>query len=133
MKNKKPSKKVQREKEVKSFLMARAQELPTTYEDHKCSVPITGDKLLDRIDLLKNWTAEDIEKIDSKKTYYIPGTLTRRVNHYQRMKKLAEKSGPAAAVEYYEQVMGIHKDSIAPKTIGNLKTELDYGSVIRNF
>ena len=128
-----PSLKVQNKKAVRDFLMGKAHELPITYEDHPSYIEMTGAELLDRNDLLAKWTKEQIEAIDVRKKYKVPATLTRRINHYQRMLNLCKSKGIDAAVQYYNEVRTIGLESLKIKNIGNLTTEVDHGSVIRNY
>lgn len=126
-----PSRKVANEKEVKRFLMARAMEIPPMYEDHACSVMMTGEEMLDA-GLCDKMSKEQIEKIDFKKQYAVPANMTRAVNHYKRMWKLARTKGANAAVLYYDQAMRACVERKAVK-IGNIQVEHDYGRVIQNF
>jgi hypothetical protein len=126
-----PSRKVQNEKEVKRFLMARAMEIPPMYEDHACSMTMTGEEMLDA-GMCEKWTADQIAELDLKKNYAVPATYTRAVNHYKRMLKLANKKGPAAAVKYYDEAIRACFDRPNVQ-IGNLTPQIDHGRAFQDF
>lgn len=124
---KQPSKRVQNEKEVRAFLLARAMEIPPMYEDHACSQVMTGREIIDA-GLTKEWDKEKLAELDPDKKYSVPGTITKRVDHFKRMWKLAKTKGAQAAVAYYDQAMRACLE-VKSISIGGIKTEVERGIV----
>lgn len=114
---KQPSKRVQNEKEV------RALEIPPMYEDHACSKAMTGREIIDA-GLTKEWDKEKLAELDPDKLYHVPGTITKRVDHFKRMWKLAKTKGAQAAVAYYDQAMRACIDR-QDVSIGGIMTEVE--------
>lgn len=132
--NKVPSKRVQELKDINDFIREKAAELPPMYEDYPSSRIMLGSEILKSPDLVQLYSKEFLEEIDPTKKYSIPGTESRRVDHYKRMKNLLKKKGIEGVTEYYKQVIVNVSEVIAnPVTIGGIKTQLDYGNPIRNF
>ena len=132
--NKVPSKRVKELKDINNFIREKAAELPPMYEDYPSSRIMLGSEILKCPELVQLYSKEFLEAIDPNKKYSIPGTESRRVDHYKRMKTLLKKKGIEGVTEYYKQVIVNVAEVIAtPVTIGGIKTQLDYGDPVRNF
>lgn len=127
------SKKVQNKREVRDFILARANALPPQWEDHAMSRRMKGSEILNTPKLLDALTPEKIEEIKENSYYDVPYTMSRPVNHFERMWNLAKKGGPRAAAQYYDEVLRMTAEVMQGNKIGGIQTELDYGSAIRNF
>ena len=121
---KQPSKRVQNEKQVRAFLLARAMEIPPMYEDHPCSKPMTGREMVEA-GLTKGWTKEQLADLDRSAVYMVPGTITKPVDHFKRMWKLAKTKGAQAAVAYYDQAMRACLERPDNYKVGNIQTEVE--------
>lgn len=118
-----PSKKVQNRKEVEAFIREKAAELSPMWEDHKCTIPMTGAEILDNPKLMEIMDKDALENLNPGKRYYIPHTMTRRVDHYSRMMKALKKGGVKAVFEYVNQTNIATIESAKPMMIGGIKTQ----------
>jgi hypothetical protein len=129
-----PSKRVAELKAIEKYLLEKAAELPVMFEDCQSSRVMLGKDILNDDKILGTMTAEQVKAIEPNEKYNIPGTESRPVDHYKRMKNMLKKKGVEAVAEYYKQVIVNVSEVIAtPVTIGGIKTELDYGNPVRNF